>query len=491
MTGSTAPAKTGSSGLDDILAGGLPRDRVYLFQGDPGVGKTTIGLQFLLAGVAAGEKCLYITLSESADEIKAVATSHGWDLSALDMVELSALEQSASLENQNTLFEPSEVDLHETTQVLLDHIERVKPSRVVLDSLSELRLLAQSALRYRRQILGLKQYFSGKHITVLLLDDLTSNPSDLQLQSLAHGVIHMEQIAPKFGGDRRRLRVLKLRGLKFRSGYHDFKIESGGVVVFPRLVAAEHHADFTRMQLSSGVAALDQLLGGGLDRGTATLVTGPAGSGKSVIASQYAVAAAARGENAVIFAFDERIGTLFERSRALGIPLVEQAEAGRVVVQQVDPAEMSPGEFACLVRSFVEDRKATVVVIDSLNGFLNAMFDEDLLTVQLHELLSYLGQQGVTTILVMAQHGLLGSMASPVDVSYLSDTVVLTRYFEAAGAIHKAISVVKKRSGPHENKIRELTMGPGGIAVGEPLSNFAGILTGVPRPLGGSDVDVS
>jgi circadian clock protein KaiC len=355
----------------------------------------------------------------------------------------------------------------------------------VFDSLSELRLLAQSALRYRRQILGLKQYFAGKRSTVLLLDDRTSQPTDLQLQSLAHGVIHMEQIAPTYGEDRRRLRVLKLRGVKFRGGYHDFAIKHGGLLVFPRLVAAEHHASFTQEQLSSGIAELDALLCGGLDRGTCTLLTGAAGAGKSSLAVQYAAASALRGEHAVLFIFDERISTLYMRSRALGLDLESLVKAGTLTIQQVDPAEMSPGELACIARELVEQGHARVVVIDSLNGYLHAMPEQKLLTVQLHELLSYLGQQGVTTLLVMAQHGLLGEMESPVDVSYLADTVLLLRYFESRGEIRKAISVMKKRSGKHERTIRELTIGGrGGIEVGDPLRNFAGILTGVPRYLG-------
>jgi circadian clock protein KaiC len=483
MAGANDVASTGSIGLDDILAGGLPRDRVYLLQGDPGVGKTTISLQFLRAGVQAQERCLYITLSETASEIAAVARSHGWSLDGIELVELSAMEQTASLEADNTLFEPSEVELHETTRLLLSHVERCKPDRVVLDSLSELRLLAQSPLRYRRQILGLKQYFAGKRITVVFVDDLTSHPTDLQLQSLAHGVLHLEQVAPDYGDDRRRLRILKLRGLRFRGGYHDFTIRTGGLEVFPRLIAAEHHIDYPAEQLSAGVTGLDNLLGGGLDRGTATLITGAAGTGKSVIATQYALTAAERGKRVVMFLFDERMATLLARSRGLGIPLEKHVEAGRLVLQQVDPAEMSPGEFTHITRGHV-DAGATMIVIDSLNGYLNAMPNEKQLVIQIHELLSYLGQSGVTTIMVTAQQGLVGATMAPIDISYLSDTVLLTRYFEAGARIRKAISVVKKRTGPHETTIRELVLGGSGITLGPPLAEFSGILSGVPTYTG-------
>jgi circadian clock protein KaiC len=472
-------ASTGSIGLDDILAGGLPRDRVYLLQGDPGVGKTTISLQFLLAGVAAGERCLYITLSETASEIHAVAQSHGWSLDGIDLVELSALEQSASIESENTLFEPSEVELHETTRLLLSHVERCNPDRVVLDSLSEIRLLAQTSLRYRRQILGLKQHFAGRKTTVVLVDDLTSHPHDLQLQTLAHGVLHLEQVAADYGEDRRRLRVLKVRGLKFRSGYHDFTIRTGGLQVFPRLIAAEHRTSFPSEQLSSGVSGLDSLLGGGLDRGTATLVTGAAGTGKSAIVAQYVTAAATRGARAVMFLFDERPTTLLERARGLGLPLAEQIDAGRVVLRQIDPAEMSSGEFIATTRAHVDDG-VRVIVIDSLNGYLQAMPNEKQLVIQLHELFTYLGHSGVTTMIVSTQHGLVGSTPAPVDISYLADTVLLLRFFEARGHLRKAVSVLRKRTGAHETTIREVTLGPGGVQVGDPLTQFHGVLTGVP-----------
>jgi circadian clock protein KaiC len=420
-------------------------------------------------------------LSETKEELTAGAASHGWTLDGIDVVELVSEEGGLDEAAQVTMYHPSEVELSETTKRVLAAVERVNPSRVVFDSLSEMRLLAQSSLRYRRQILALKQFFIGRHCTVLLLDDRTSEGSDLQLQSIAHGVISLEQLAPVYGTSRRRLRVLKFRGTGYRGGYHDFTIVQGGLAVFPRLVAAEHQAAFARGPVASGVTALDALLGGGPDRGTSTLLLGPAGSGKSTIAVQYAAAAAARGEHAVIFAFDESLETLRARSAAVGIHFKEGRGASQLRVQQVDPAELSPGEFAHLVRVAVEEDGARVVVIDSLNGYMNAMPEEQFLTAQLHELLMFLGQQGVTTMMVVAQHGMTGAtMQTPVDTSYLADAVVLLRYFEHAGRVKKAISVVKKRSGAHEDTIRELRIRAGGISLSEPLTDLRGVLTGSP-----------
>ena len=478
-------AQTGIPGLDEILRGGLPRDRIYLVQGDPGVGKTTLGLQFLMDGAAKKERCLYITLSETAAEIHDVAESHGWSLGGIEIVELSAVEQSSVLE-ENTLFETAEVELHETTRVLLGHVERVNPQRVVFDSLSELRLLAQSALRYRRQILSLKAYFVGKGCTVMMLDDRTSEPGDLQLQSLAHGVIILEQVTPIHGEDRRQLRVQKLRGLKFSGGRHDFTIRTGGVEIYPRILGGKGEIHDPK-PLSSGIAELDRLLGGGLDRGTSTLIIGPAGAGKSAMAIQYAAMAAKRGERTAMFAFDERLNTLRTRTRSLGIDIETHLASGQLSIRQIDPAELSPGEFAYLVKCAVEKEGAKVVVIDSLNGYMQAMPEERQLLVQMHELLGFLANHNVCSILIMAQHGLIGTMKSPTDVSYVADTVLLLRYFEAQGRIRKAVSVVKKRSGQHENAIRELLFTPQGITVGEPLTEFVGVLTGVPRFVGATD----
>lgn len=473
-----ATASTGIPGLDAVLAGGLPRDRMYLLQGDPGVGKTTIGLQFLRTGAAAGEKGLYITLSETRDELLAVARSHGWDL---DGFEIHELVPSGDLSPEdNTLFQPSEVELGETTRDILGQIQKIGPVRLVIDSLAEIRLLSQSPLRYRRQILALKQFFAGRKLTVLLLDDQTSPEQELQLQSIVHGVVQMEQLAPLYGAERRRLRIMKLRGVKFRGGFHDMKIDTGLVSVFPRLVASEHHQEFARETVSSGIPTLDQLLGGGIDRGTTTLAMGPAGSGKSAIAVQYLAAAAQRGEKTVLFCFEEGLGTLYLRSEALGVPLRRLVADGRMEIRQIDPAELSPGEFAQTVRDAV-DGGARVIAIDSLNGYYTAMPEENFLILQLHELFSYLRQIGVTVILTLAQHGFLGQMGSPLDVSYLADTVILLRYYERDGAIHKAISVPKKRSGFHENSIHELTLGAGGIRVGEALRGLKGLLTGVPQ----------
>lgn len=483
---------TGIGGLDDVLCGGFPRNRLYLVQGDPGVGKTTLALQFLLEGARRNERCLYVTLSETHDELHAVARSHGWDLSPISVYEMSAAETLAMRdEEENTLYVPAEVELGERMQMLLAEVDRVRPHRIVLDSCSELRLLAQSPLRFRRQLLALKADLVRRNSTILLLENPTSVGGDPLLQSLVHGVIAMEQLSPLYGAERRRLRVVKLREVAFRGGYHDMAIkDEGGVVVFPRLVASEHRNTFKREPVSSSIAELDTLLGGGLDRGTSTLLMGPAGSGKSALANQYAVAAAERGERAVLYTFDEGLGTLFARARATGLRLEEHVRSGLIQVQQIDPAELSPGEFVAVVRRSIEQDNARVVVIDSLNGYLQAMPEEQFLTAQLHELLTYLRQHGVVAILVVAQHGFFGHMSAPIDVSYLADTVVLTRYFESAGRVRKAISVVKKRSGLHEDAIRELALGPDGVRVGPPLARFRGILSGVPTFDPGPNSDV-
>lgn len=484
-----ARAATGIAGLDNVLCGGLTPHRFYLIEGTPGAGKTTLALQWLLEGVRHGERGLYVTLSETAEELRSVAASHGWSLDAVEICELVPSEESLTPDAQIAMFHLSEVELGETTRAVLAEVERVRPQRVVFDSLSELRLLAQNSLRYRRQILGLKQYFIGRHCTVLLLDDRSAEGLDTHLQSIAHGVLTLEQLAPEYGAERRRLRVLKLRGVRYRGGYHDFIIERGGLHVFPRLVAAEHREPFAPGLLPSGIAALDVLLGGGLSRGSSVLVIGPPGSGKTTIATQCAVAAAARGERAAMFAFEERRGTLLERAAGMRMGIEEQIAAGRVTLQQVDPAELSPGEFAHLIRQAVEPESGTgarIVVIDSLNGYLQAMPEERFLTVQLHELLTYLGQLGVVTLLVAAQRGMIGPrMESPVDATYLSDTEIMLRFFEAGGRLRRALSVVKKRAGPHEDTIHELRLTARGIEIGEALDEFHGILTGVPS-YGGS-----
>lgn len=476
---------TGSDGLDDILGGGFDANRMYLYEGRPGTGKTTIALQFLLKGVRNGERVLYISLSETRRELKLVAQRHGWSLDGVDIFELVPPETTLDPERELTVFHPAEMELSETTNLIFGEVERINPTRVVLDSLSELRLLAQNPLRYRRQVLALKHFFTNRNCTVILLDDLSSSQDDLQLHSIAHGVVMLEQLAIDYGAERRRLRVIKMRGIRFRGGYHDFNIEAGGLRIFPRLVAAEHHKPFAPGEFaSSGNAELDQLLGGGLERGTNALLLGSAGVGKSSVALTYAIAAAERGEHAVMFAFDEGRGTVEARSRTLGLPFEKFVASGHIRFQQVDPAELSPGEFAANVRRSIEENNARVVIIDSLNGYLNAMPDERFLILQMHELLTYLGQQGVLTILVLAQHGLVGPMETPLDISYLSDAVLMLRYFEFGGTVRRALSVVKKRSGNHEHTIREFRLTGSGIKLGPPLKEFSGIFSGNPRYTG-------
>jgi circadian clock protein KaiC len=475
---------TGSEGLDNILGGGLDADRLYLYEGRPGTGKTTIALQFLLEGSRNGERALYITMSETANELAVVAERHGWSLSDIDVFELVPPETTLDPERELTVFHPAEVELGETTRLILDHVERTNPSRVVLDSLSELRLLAQNPLRYRREVLALKHFFAKRNCTVILLDDLSSHSDDLQLHSITHGVVHLEQLALDYGAERRRVRIVKMRGIKFRGGYHDFTIERGGLAIYPRLIAAEHHTPFFNEFTSSGIAALDELLGGGLERGTNALLIGAAGVGKSSLAINYAIAAAERGECAAIFAFDEGRGTIEARAQGLGLPFRKHLDTGLIKFQQIDPAELSPGEFTSRVRSAVERDGARVVVIDSLNGYLNAMPDERFLILQMHELLSYLAQQGVLTISVLAQHGLIGPMETPLDISYLSDAVLMLRYFEVGGTVRRALSVIKKRSGRHERTIREFSLGASGITVGPPLTEFSGIFLGTPKYIG-------
>jgi circadian clock protein KaiC len=475
---------TGCIGLDDVLHGGLPRNHLYLLEGNPGTGKTTLAMQFLLEGARVGEKALYVTLSESADELREVAQSHGWKLDPIAIFEMTPGEDELSAEAQYTVFHPSEVELADTTSAILKEVDRLQPQRVVLDSLSELRMLAKDALRYRRQVLALKRFFSGRNCSVLLLDDRTADGNDLQLQSIAHGVVMMHNLEREFGIKRRRLEIRKLRGSRYREGYHDFSIQTGGIVVHPRLVASEHKPGFSREIVASGLKELDDLFGGGIDSGTSTLLMGPAGCGKSTIAVRYALSAAERGDKALLFTFDEVLDTLLNRAEGLGMSLEKHLKSGRISVQQVDPAEMSPGEFIARVRESVR-LNAKVVVIDSLNGFLSSMPREDFVIMQLHELLSYMNQQGVATILTMAQHGFLGdNMNSPVDISYLADSVLLFRYFESEGEVKQALSVVKKRSGYHERAIRELKFSKGGIRVGQPLTQFEGVLTGVPKFIG-------
>ncbi|MBB2785830.1 UNVERIFIED_ORG: circadian clock protein KaiC [Rhizobium esperanzae] len=468
--------------MDTILAGGLSAGHVFLLEGNPGAGKTTIALQFLIEGARLGERGLYITLSETESELRAGAASHGMVIDGnIEVFEVVPPESLLDADQQQSLLYSSDLELGETTREIFAAFERVKPSRVVLDSLSEIRLLAQSSLRYRRQILALKHYFARQGATVLLLDDLTSDVLDKTVHSVVHGVIHLEELAPGYGSERRRLRIIKYRGQAFRGGYHDFTIQTGGVVVFPRLVASEHRTSYSRDNVSSDIAELDLLLGGGLERGSSTLILGPAGTGKSTFSFQFLAAAIGRGEKAAAFVFDEELGLLFGRLKALGMDLEAMVDAGLVHIEQVDAAELSPGEFAHRVRDRVDKSGAKTVIIDSINGYQAAMPDENSLILHMHELLQYLNRQGANTFLTVAQHGLVGDMKAPVDVTYLADTVILLRYFEAAGRVRRAVSVIKKRTGFHEDTIREYRIDASGLRFGGPLVGFQGVLRGVPE----------
>lgn len=480
-TTGTPRSATGVPGLDEVLHGGLIPGRLYLVDGEPGAGKTTLALQYLMEGARRGESTLYVTLGETASELRANAESHGWSLDGIEIVELIVDEDELFGDAELTMYHPSEVELNETTKRITEAVERCKPRRMVLDSLSELRLLAQSSLRYRRQILALKQFFIGRNCTVLFLDDRANEGIDTQVHSIAHGVIALERSLPAYGPALRQLRVTKFRGSDFISGYQDLLIRRGGLQVFPRLTANEHGSSFQREVVPSGVAALDELLGGGTERGTATLLVGPAGSGKSTIAAQYAVATTRRGGHGAFFSFEESRSLLVDRLAGLGMSVEEGVGPGKLMVRQIDPAEVLPSQFANMVRDSVEGNGATVVVIDSLNGYLNAMPEERALTIQLHELLSYLNNHGVATFLVAAQSGVVGGNArSVIDASYLADAVVLLRMYEHAGSVRKAISVVKKRSGWHEDTIRQLWFDRHGVHLGPPLSDLRGVLTGVP-----------
>ena len=478
-------ASTGIEGLDDVLGGGFARNRVHLLEGSPGTGKTTIALQFLLAGARSNEKGLYLSLAESEQELRDGARSHGWEIPELvEILELVAPADVLDPTQHQSLLYSSDLELGETVKRVLEAIERVRPQRVVIDSLSEIRLLAQSSLRYRRQILALKHYFAQKGSTVIMLDDLTAESVDRAVHSIAHSVTHLNQLAPKYGAERRTLTVVKCRGQSFRGGLHDFTITPGGVVLFPRLVAAEHRKGLARSTVKSGISELDALLGGGITAGSSTLVLGPAGTGKSLLLLQYIRAAVERGERAAWFVFDEELGALFDRAKGLGVDLHAMSEAGSLIAQQVDAAEFSPGEFSHQVRACVDRHNIQTVAIDSLNGYQAAMPDEDCITLHLHELLQYLNRQGAATFVTVAQHGMVGDMKQPVDVTYLADTVIMLRYFEAFGQVRRAISVMKKRAGGHENTIREMSIANGGITIGPRLDEFQGVLRGVPVYVG-------
>jgi len=478
-------AKSGIWGLDNILSGGFSRGHLFLVEGAPGTGKTTVALQFLLEGLNAGEKCLYITLSETARELREGAASHGWSLDGgIEVFELLPPESLLDSDQQQSLLYSSDLELGETTKQIFEVVERSRPDRVVLDSLSEIRLLAQSSLRYRRQILAIKHYFAKFDTTVILLDDLTADVADKTVHSVAHGVLRLEELAPNYGAERRRARVIKYRGVKFRGGYHDATITTGGMNVFPRLVASEYRSNFKRTKMSSGIAEFDQLLGGGVETGSSTLVLGPAGTGKSLVAIIFVIAAIKRGEKAALFVFDEELGLLFSRMKGLGIDLEAMQRTGALHIEQVDAAELSPGEFAHLVRMRIDKDDIKAVVIDSLNGYQAAMPEESSLVLHIHELLQYLNRRGAATFMTVAQHGLVGDMKAPVDVTYLADTVVLLRYFEALGSVRRAISIIKKRTGSHEATIREYRIDNRGLTIGAPLEGFQGVLRGVPVYVG-------
>jgi len=470
---------TGVPGLDDILGGGLTASRLYLLEGTPGTGKTTLALQFLRDGLDRGERTLYVTLSETADELTAAAATHGWSLDGIEVHEL-VNEMGLDPDSEQSILHPSEVELGETVKEVIARVNDLDPARVVFDSLSELRLLAQNPLRYRRQILALKQFFAKRACTVLMLDDRTSEAGDVQLHSIAHGVVSLDQAPRDFGAERRRLRIVKMRGIKFRGGYHDFLLQTGGIRVFPRLVAAEHHATFDPGAVSTGSAELDLLLGGGLVPGTNTLLMGASGVGKTTTGVRCMLAALERGETATYYLFDEGLATMLTRSALLGMDLKPHVEAGRLTIIRIDPAELSPGEFAAMVRQAVEERGSTFMALDSLNAYLHAMPGEEFLILQMHEMLSYLNQKGVTTLLVLGQHGVIGEVRTDIDLSYLSDCIVLFRFFEAEGEVRTAVSVVKSRVNAHERTIRELKLSTDGLQVGEALTDFQGVLTGLP-----------
>ncbi|WP_244434127.1 ATPase domain-containing protein [Azospirillum sp. B506] len=471
--------QTGIPEFDLILRGGLPRGRIHLLEGAPGTGKTTIALQLLIQARCDGKTGLYITLSEDAKELETTAASHGWSLDDFSVFDIVPIE--AQLDRQQSVLYPSEVELGETVRLIIERIERDDPEVLVIDTVSELRLLAQDQLGYRRQVLALKQFLQGRRCTTLILDDLTHQDGTSDLHSLVHSVIVLEQLERTYGAARRRLRIAKMRGADYQSGWHDFAITRTDVLVFPSLIAGEHKSDFEPTTMESGLPALDDLMGGGLTHGTTTMLVGPSGVGKSSLALQYVTAAVRRGEHAAYFSFDENFKTLGLRSIALGIDIREAVQQDRVGWQRANPSRLSPGQFVWQVRREVEDRNARIVVIDSLNSYLSTMPEEKALTLQMHELLTYLNNKGVVTILVLAQQGIVGDVQNPVDLSFMSDTVVLLRFFEAEGEVRKAISVVKKRTGVHELSIREFRLFPDGMQVGPQLMDFRGVLTGVPE----------
>jgi circadian clock protein KaiC len=482
-TDALAQASSGIEGLDYLMHGGFPARRMHLIEGAPGTGKTTLALQFLLAARDRGERTLYVTLSETADELSAVAESHGWSLDGIELQQLAPVPDRAA--EEYTLYHPAEVELADLTKTVLERADALQPACVVLDSLSELRLLARDPLRYRRQVLGLKEFFASRGATVLILDDHSVGDDDLQLRSIAHGVVSLEHLPFEYGRARRHLRIVKMRGMSVTEGFHDFVIRRGGLAVFPQLVAKPGGTPASDQPIRSGLSELDALIGGGLTWGTTTLFVGPAGVGKSTVVAQYLCGAANPTAKAAVFLFDERLKTFVARSDALGMHATERIASGHLIPLQIDPGVTAPGEFAHRVRRLVDEEDVRLVGIDTLNGYLNAIPTADAPIVRMHELLSFLNERSVSTLIALAQHGTVGAvMPVPVDLSYLADAIVLFRFFEAQGRIRKAISVVKKRTGSHETAIRELTIGPARLHVGEPLTAFHGVLTGIPQYTG-------
>ena len=472
---------TGIAGLDNILRGGLPEHRLYVIEGNPGAGKTTLMLQFLIEGARLGERCLYIALSATAGELREIVASHGWSLDGIEVVELNTLAEDSAY----TVYHPADVELGEAIQQIRAAVERLKPDRVGLDSVSELKILSETSARYRREILGLKRFFAHRKCTVLLLDDLTTQEDEQQLQSVAHGVIRLERHVREYGDTRRQIQIVKMRAVPFRDGLHDFKIDTGGgLVIYPRLSSVDDSKEHSQDTIKSGVEHLDRLLGTGLDRGSCALIIGPAGCGKSTISTQFIFTALARGEAVSCFLFEESQSTFRQRAAGLGLNIDAYVVSGLLEFTRIDPVGLSPGEFADRVRRSVERRNVSIVMIDSLNGYVNDLPDDRFLLIQMHELLAYLSQQGVVTLLILSQHGMIGQLQSPLDVSFLADTVILLRFFEAQGEVRQAISVVKKRLGAHERTIREMRLGTDGVKIGEPLRDFEGVLTGTPKYFG-------
>lgn len=479
MPDSANLALSGVSGLDSVLGGGFPKGQISLLRGASGVGKTTLGLQFLLEGARQGESVLYLGTSETEQDIRLVAKSHGWSLEGVSVHH----HEHRTVSAEQTMLHPAEVELPRTMESLLSVVRKVSPSRLVIDSLAEFRVLAGDELWYRRQLMTLKQYFADQACTVVLIEILDG--SQPVLDSIVSGVVELERTTPDYGADRRRLRVSKIRGQEFSTGRHDYVIRRGGLVVFPRLTAAEHRQPTPSEPISTGLPRMDEMLRGGLTRGTSVLLLGPSGTGKSLMGTQLAVAAAGRGEKSALFIFDERVQTLFQRAEGTGLPLRQHVDEGTIQIRQVDPAELTSGEFSHLARSLVEDEGIRLLLVDSLNGYAYAMPGEKFLSLHLHELTSYLNQKGVTAVFTATQHGLVsGNASQPFDVSYVADTILLFRHFEHAGRLHKALSVYKSRGGPHETSIRQLRIGPDGLSLGEPLRKFQNILAGMPEFIG-------